>query len=326
MAQLFKYCLPGLLLLFFVEPAFAHSTEDPPLVSLPRIEGQSIVVDGVLDEGVWAEAATFSEFYQYLPVDGRLAQDSTTLKVWYSPTHIHFGITSYEVHDEVRATLADRDKIQDDDYVYLVLDTYNDQRQAMVIGVNPLGQQADGILRDSEGGRQIASLGSSSTGFVIDLSPDFLFESKGQLTDFGYEVEIKVPFKSFRYQSSFVQSWGFNVIRKIQHSGYVSTWTKVLQGNASFMAQNGSLNDLTDLRRGLVLDISPELTSSANRASEGADWDVNTRDPLGLNVRWGISNNFTFNGTVNPDFSQVEADVAQIQFCLLYTSPSPRDS
>ncbi|CAN0487174.1 unnamed protein product, partial [Laminaria digitata] len=240
---------------------------------LPRIEGESIVVDGMLDEEVWSQAATFREFYQYLPVDGRLAQDSTTLKVWYSPTHIHFGITAYEVHDAVRATLADRDKIDDDDFVYIVLDTYNDQRQAVLIGVNPLGQQADGIMRDSEGGREAGSLGSNDAGFVVDLSPDFLYESKGQVTDFGYEVEIKVPFKSFRYQSSFMQNWGFNVIRKIQHSGYISTWTQVLQGNASFMAQNGSLKDLTDLRRGLVLDISPELTSSANRAGGGTDWD-----------------------------------------------------
>ncbi|MFK7843890.1 MAG: DUF5916 domain-containing protein [Rhodothermales bacterium] len=316
MTQVLKFCLLGVLLLSTVKPILADPGKDDKTypAPLPRIEGESIVVDGILDEEVWAQAATFSEFYQYLPVDGRLAQDSTTLKVWYSPTHIHFGITSYEVHDAVRATLADRDKIDDDDYVYIVLDTYNDQRQAVLIGVNPLGQQADGIMRDSEGGREAGSLGSADAGFVVDLSPDFLYESKGQVTDFGYEVEIKVPFKSFRYQSSFVQNWGFNVIRKIQHSGYVSTWTQVLQGNASFMAQNGSLKDLTDLRRGLVLDISPELTSSANRAGEGTDWDVNTRDPLGLNVRWGITNNFTLNGTVNPDFSQVEADVAQIQF------------
>ena len=65
-----------------------------------------------------------------------------------SPTAIHFGIRAYETHDQVRATLADRDKISGDDYIQIVLDTYNDRRQAFMIGVNPLGQQADGMLRD----------------------------------------------------------------------------------------------------------------------------------------------------------------------------------
>ena len=302
--------------LFLTSISLIHATGSdktpPPEAPLPRIEGEIITVDGILDEEVWQQAATFGEFYQYLPVDGRLAEDSTQIKVWYSPTHIHFGIRAFEVHEEVRATLADRDKIDEDDYIYLVLDTYNDKRQAMLIGANPLGQQSDGIISDAEGGRRFSSQGGA--GFDIDLSPDFLYESKGQITEFGYEIELKIPFKSLRYQSSYVQDWGFNVIRKTQHSGYVSTWTQVLQGNASFMAQNGSLYELTDLRRGLVLDISPELTGTTNRVSEDADWDFNARDPLGVNVRWGISNNFTLNGTVNPDFSQVEADVAQIQF------------
>lgn len=297
---------------FILVPQFVYAHNGSTSSPVPRVEGDQIDIDGVLDEQVWAQAQVFSGFYQYLPVDGRLAEDSTQVLVWYSPTAIHFGIRAYEPHGEVRATLADRDKIQGDDYVYLVLDTYNDQRQAIVIGVNPLGQQADGILRDSQ--RNSSFTSSTSGSYTIDLSPDFVYTAKGRVTDYGFEVEVQVPFKSLRYQSDFVQNWGFNVIRKIQHSGYLSTWTRVLQANASFMAQNGVIQDLKDLRRGLVLDISPEVTSSANRVAKDAGWDLDTRDPLGLNVRWGISNNFTLNGTVNPDFSQVEADVAQIQF------------
>ena len=301
--------LAGLLLL---GPRPVPGSERANIRPIPRVEGEPILIDGSLDEPVWEQAQVFTNFYQYLPVDGRQAEDSTQVLVWYSPTAIHFGIKAYEPHGEVRATLADRDKIQGDDYVYLVLDTYNDQRQAVLIGVNPLGQQADGILRDAERSGSFTS--STSGAYVVDLSPDFVYAAKGRLTEYGFEVEVSVPFKSLRYQSDFEQNWGFNVIRKTQHSGYVSTWTRVLQANASFMVQNGTLQNLRDLRRGLVLDMSPEVTSSANRATKDASWDVNARDPLGVNVRWGISNNFTLNGTVNPDFSQVEADVAQIQF------------
>lgn len=271
-------------------------------------------MDGFLDEAVWARATVFEDFWEYLPVDGRRAQDETRVLVWYSPTAIHFGIQAREYHaSEIRATLADRDKIEGDDYVQIVLDTYNDRRQAFVIGVNPLGQQSDGILRDRTSGGSGST--SSSVSYAIDESPDFVYESKGRLTEDGYEVEIRLPFKSIRYQGAFEQNWGFNVIRRVQHSGYTSTWTPTKLDNASFMAQNGSLVGLTDLRRGLVLDINPEVTGTASRpAGADASFKEDFNDPLGLNVRWGISSNLTLNGTVNPDFSQVEADVAQIEF------------
>ena len=299
-------------LLSFLLTSFATPSPSPPSVMLPRIEGQTVTIDGILDEDVWDNAVLFDGFYQYLPIDGRHEVDSTHVYAWYSPTAIYFGIKAFEPHGEVRATLADRDKIANDDYIYIVLDTYNDQRQAFVFGSNPLGQQADGILRDSEGSRFFTS--SNAGSFTQDLSPDFVYTTKGKLTDFGYVIEFEIPFKSLRYQSDLTQNWGFNIIRKVQHSGYLSTWTQVLQANASFMAQNGELQSLTDLRRGLVLDISPEITGSIGREERESPWDSNLQDPLGINVRWGVSNNLTLNATVNPDFSQVEADVAQIQF------------
>ena len=283
-----------------------------PIQEIPRIEGVEIELDGVLDESVWDQATVFSGFSDYLPIDGRPAQDSTVVLAWYSPTAIHFWIRAYETHDQVRATLADRDKISGDDYIQIVLDTYNDRRQAFMIGVNPLGQQADGMLRDSDGGQRG---GGATVAFAVDLSPDFLYHSKGRLTDYGYEIEVSVPFKSIRYQNVLTQDWGFNIIRHVQHSGYSSTWTPTRQDQASFMAQNGILPELTDLRRGLVLDFNPEVTGTMNRpAGAGAKFDPNARDPFGLNVRWGMSSNFTVNATFNPDFSQVEADVAQISY------------
>jgi hypothetical protein len=309
----FRPFVSALLVMFLASPlsAVAEGGDDK---EVPRIESEEIVVDGFLDEAVWARATVFEDFWEYLPVDGRRAQDETRVLVWYSPTAIHFGIQARESHaSEIRATLADRDKIEGDDYVQIVLDTYNDRRQAFVIGVNPLGQQSDGILRDRTSGGSGST--SSSVSYAIDESPDFVYESKGRLTEDGYEVEIRLPFKSIRYQGAFEQNWGFNVIRRVQHSGYTSTWTPTKLDNASFMAQNGSLVGLTDLRRGLVLDINPEVTGTASRpAGADASFKEDFNDPLGLNVRWGISSNLTLNGTVNPDFSQVEADVAQIEF------------
>ena len=131
--------------------------------------------------------------------------------VWYSPTAIHFGIRAYEPHGAVHAALGDRDKIFSDDRVELLLGTFNDGRQAMVLGVNPLGVQMDGTLVENNQARGGGSGSSTIAREAPDLSPDFVFQSKGRLTEYGYEVEMRVPFKSLKYQNAESQTWGFNV-------------------------------------------------------------------------------------------------------------------
>ena len=284
-------------------------------VAVPRIADAAVTIDGRLDEPVWARAAVLRDFSQYVPNDNRPADDSTTVLVWYSPSAIYFGIRAYQDSGSVRATLADRDKITGDDFVEILLDTFNDRRQALVFGVNPLGAQADGTLVDAA--RQLATtLSAVSTGaYTLDLSPDYVYESKGHRTAWGYEVELRIPFKTLRYQARDPQDWGINVIRLVQASGHQHTWTRVLQTRASFLAQSGILTGLTRLQRGLVLDVTPEATSTVSGAPTSSGWTYGGGSPrLGATLRWGVTANLTLNGTVQPDFSQVEADVPQIQF------------
>lgn len=290
--------------------AVALHAQTGPAVPLAQ-RTAPVTIDGVLDEPIWAEAAVLDGFQQFQPVDGRPAEDATEIRVWYGLTTIYFGIRAGAPQGHVRATLADRDKIEGDDYVYLLLDTFDDQRQAYLIGVNPLGVQADGVLRDA------TSQGRDTEAYVIDLNPDYVFASKGRVTAEGYEVEVAVPFKSLRYQAARTQQWGFNAIRRVQATGYEDTWAPVSQGQASFLAQSGRLTGLTNLRRGLVLDLNPEVTAGVEGEPEaiGGRWRYTGGEPsVGGNLRWGITNNLTLNATLNPDFSQVEADAAQIQF------------
>ncbi|HZH41094.1 MAG TPA: DUF5916 domain-containing protein, partial [Gemmatimonadales bacterium] len=294
--------------------ALTQAGDSSPALAVPRRVDTGVSIDGRLDEPVWSEAAVLRGFSQYLPNDNRPADDSTTVLVWYSPTAIYFGIRAYEDSTGVRATLADRDKISGDDYVQILLDTYHDQRQALVFGVNPLGIQADGTVVDAA--RQVATtLSAASTGaYTLDLTPDYVYESKGRLTAWGYEVEIRIPFKTLRYQTADAQDWGINVIRMVQATGHTLTWTRVLQTRASFLRQNGSLSGLTGLHRGVVLDVTPEVTSTVTGAPAAPGWSYAGGSPrVGATVRWGATSNLTFNGTVRPDFSQVEADAPQIQ-------------
>ena len=172
------------------------------VVDVPRFDAAARV-DATLDEPEWARAARLIEFSQYAPADGRPASNDTLVLVWYSPTAIYFGIEARAAPGTLRATLADRDHIGRDDQVQLFLSTFNDGRQALMFAVNPLGVQADGTLIE----------GTTSGPDAADLSADFVFESKGRITDDGYVVEMRIPFKSLRYQSRDPQDWGLHVVR-----------------------------------------------------------------------------------------------------------------
>jgi len=288
----------------------------PPEVRPPRVEA-AIVIDGELDEPVWAEAALLEGFSQFSPVDGRPAEERTEVRVWYSPTAIHFGIRAYAPPGTVRAHLGDRDRgIIPDDYIEIQLGTFNDGRQAFVFGANPLGVQADGTLIEG----QASSGATRPAREQADLSPDFIWDSKGRPTDFGFQLEIRIPFESLRYQRADPQDWSLQVIRKTAAWGREDTWAPARRSASSFLAQHGRLLGLSGLTRGLVLELNPIVTStvSGGRPSAEAPWEYTGGNPeLGGNVKWGISTDVNLTGTVNPDFSQIEADASQI-------SPDPR--
>lgn len=288
-------------------------------VAPPRIEA-AIAVDGVLDEAVWARAARLDAFTQYSPVDGRPAAQPTEVLVWYSPTALHFGIRATAEAGTVRAHLTDRDRgIIPDDYIEIQLGTFNDRRSAFVFAVNPLGVQADGSLVEGNQTRRSAIEGDRTGGREqADLSPDYTFDSRGRVTESGYEIEIRIPFRSLRYQAAEPQDWTLQIIRKSAQSGREDTWAPARRGAASFLAQHGRLVGLTGLRRGLVLELNPIVTSSIAGAPSADGWEYGGGRPeLGGNVKWGVSTNLTLNGTANPDFSQVESDAGQV-------TPDPR--
>ena len=304
-------------------------------VDLPRIDTVA-TIDGNLDDPVWRRAARLAGFSQYQPVDGRPAEEPTEVLVWYSPEAIYFGIRAREIHGNVvRATHANRDNIDSEDQIQILLDTDNARQIAFLFGVNPYGVQQDGTRSAQFAG---GAGGPSATGGgfrninplegSVDLNPDYFFESKGRLVEGGYEVEVRIPFKSLRYQDASVQSWGIHILRRVQHSGFQDTWAPAVRANANFLAQSGSLDGLHDLKRGLVLEATPTVTARADRSPTiGNGRDYQQKADLSGDVRWGIRQNLTLNGTINPDFSQVEADVGQVllneRFALFYPEKRP---
>ena len=304
-----------------------------PTVAIPRIEA-TIQVDGRLDEEVWSSAARLGGFSQYLPSDGRPAEEQTEVLVWYSPTALHFGIVAHDREaGSVRATVADRDKLSNDDTVTIYLDTFDDRRRAFFFSVNPLGVQQDGV--QTEGGFNAGSMGGAGgwgggswSGGSVDTSPDYQWDSKGRLTSDGYVVEVRIPFKSLRYSSSPSQRWGLNIRRKIQRTGYEDTWTDARRVS-SFLAQAGVLDGIHDLKRGVVTELQPVVTTASNGkldADTGAFTRERTGVEPGLNARFGFTN-LSIDATANPDFSQVESDAGLVtvneRFALFYAEKRP---
>ena len=158
----------------------------------------TVTIDGALSEAPWTAAALLTGFSQFSPVDGRSATDSTEVFVWYSARAIYFGIRAYAPAGTVNATLADRDKIQADDHVQILLSTFNDSRQAFVFAVNPLGVQADGTLNGAEFARQ-RHLGAAARREIPLIHREFQLRPR---TPHSYGTRWScIPFKSLRYQA-----------------------------------------------------------------------------------------------------------------------------
>ncbi|HSP92185.1 MAG TPA: DUF5916 domain-containing protein [Vicinamibacterales bacterium] len=305
-----------------------------PSFSIPRLD-ELAVIDGRLDEPAWSQAARLGGFSEYQPVDSQPASERTEVLVWYSPKALHVGVIAHDsVPGSVRATVADRDNIANDDWVRVYLDTFNDRRRAFIFGVNPLGVQEDGV--QTEGGFSAGMTRGASGGGMyggnfmsgqVDLSPDYQFDSKGRITDEGYVVEIRIPFKSLRYPAGGPMRWGVNVHRKTQRTGRQDTWTDAKRV-ASFLAQAGTMEGLHDLQRGVVTELQPFVTGSVDGAklTDGRFAYAPTDLEAGANLRFGFTN-LSLDATVNPDFSQVETDATQVtvneRFALFYPEKRP---
>ena len=303
------------VLILCSDPA-TYSGRDHQLdVPIPRLDAE-VVMDGDLGDSAWARAALLNGFSQYSPNDGAPAADSTQVLVWYSPTAIYFGIRAFELHGRPTMTLANRDQIFDDDNVQILLGTFHDGKQALMFAVNPVGVQGDGTLVEGANVTASGFIGGAVVGREQpDLSPDFVFQSRGRVTDWGYEVEVRIPFKSLRYQPHQPQDWRLNIVREVKHSGVEDSWFPARRANATFIGQAGNIVGLSGMHRGLVMDLNPEATGRASGTPAPGGYHYDLGNPqVGGNVRWGVSDNLTLNGTIKPDFSQIESDAGQLAF------------
>jgi hypothetical protein len=276
-------------------------------VPAPVAIDPSIDIDGLLDDEAWLQAAVLTGFTQYDPVEGVPASEETEVRMLVTDDAIYFGVRAWDSSGGVRATLTQRDGYQrSDDFVRVVLDTFNDQRRAYVFMVNPLGVQADGLWVEGSG---------HGFGDPIDWNPDFVWQSNGRVDEEGYTAEMRIPIKSLRFPQAEEQDWGLQIQRTIRRTGYQESWAPISQDLTNRLEQAGSLRGLRGLDPGLFLEINPTVVGSSQGVAVDGQEGLQrggAEGEFGLNLTYGLTSNLILDGTVNPDFSQVEADAGQI--------------
>jgi hypothetical protein len=269
-------------------------------VSIPKALAAP-VIDGNLDDEVWKTAAVFKDFYQTGPGYNTEPSKPTEVYMTYDALNLYVAFKCWDEKDKIRASVANRDNVYGEDNVRMWLDTYNDQRRAYVVGFNPLGIQQDGIYTEGQG---------------ADFSVDIVMESKGAIHDWGWAVEVKIPFKSIRYTAGKGKMWGFNVARNIDRfNDEFDQWLPDDRDVSGFLIKNGHITGMDEIKYSRTLQVVPSVTlsESGERVSDrlvpgGRFVNHQLKKDIGVNLKYTISPNVTLDAAINPDYAEIEAD------------------
>lgn len=289
-----------------------------PTLTIGRAVGP-IEIDGVLDDAGWQGAAKVGNFAEHFPDEQ--ARPSVESEVWvtYDDKHLYIAFLAFDRPSTIRASLRDRDEMWQDDYFGILLDTYGDAAWAYFLFANPFGVQGDS---------RFATAGGEDDGF------DIIYHTEAQITDRGYHIEMAIPFASLRFPDRPVHTWRATFWRtRPRGSREQHTWAAIDRDDPCFLCQFGTLTGIEGVRPGGALEFLPSVVASHNGALR------NTSDPssgfendrvdgdFSVGVRYAFASGITAEGTFNPDFSQVESDVAQIDvnttFALFFPERRP---
>ncbi len=286
----------------------------PLAFSAERIEGVEasgpITIDGHLDEPDWERAAVVTDFHSYKPKSG-VPHLNAEARILYDEHALYVAFRVPRIEGTpLASTLVPRDETRMHDWVGVVLDTFQDGQRAFAFRSNPAGVQADGIFTEG------------SDLWMQDLSWDTVFESEGQVTEAGYEVEMAIPWRSLRYPSTPSQEWGIVLIHFTPQPWEIHTWPELSRGTFGALSQAGVLGPFSAPEPRIQLEIQPTLTAFA----DPTDLSGFAADP-GLGIKAGLSSSLTADLAINPDFSQIEADAAQVtanvKYPLFYEEKRP---
>ena len=290
-----------------------------PTYKVARLNG-SILIDGILDDSGWQGLPRASNFAEQFPNNGDKAPAETEVMLTYDDDNLYIAFICRDPDPKsIRSSWSDRDRIWSDDYMGMIFDTYGDGAWSYEIFCNPKGLQGDG--------RQVTSAGE-------DIGFDLIFESRGMVTDFGYQIEIALPFASLRFPDKPIQKWRATFWRtRPRESRSTSSWAYIDDNTNCWTCEFGALTGIENIKPGKNFELLPSVIgfqSAELRDYDNRDSGLEDQDPDGeasLGFRYSITSSLSAEATINPDFSQVESDAAQIDvneaFALFYPEKRP---
>ncbi|HSK76241.1 MAG TPA: DUF5916 domain-containing protein [Thermoanaerobaculia bacterium] len=294
------------------QPPQAPLPPRPSLAALKALE--PIKLDGLLDEPVWQEAQAGTDFIQREPNPGQPATEATEVRVVYTDTALYIGIRA--LASDPGAVVAEemqRDgALFRDDSVLVLLDTFNDNRNAYFFEVNPNGAFTDALVTDE--------------GRDFNVQWDAVWRAVGKRTPEGWSAEMEIPFATLRFDPN-QDTWGLQVRRLIRHKNEEVFWASIpLEAGLFRVSLAGELTGIRGPEPGLNLRIKPFAVGSASnfRTPTGRVSDDDLE--AGLDIKWGLTRTTTLDLTYNTDFAEVEVDDQQInltRFSLFF--PEKRD-
>ncbi len=303
--------------IIFFPMAFAGISPHPN-IEIPTLP-QRANIDGVIDEPHWQLANEVSLNFETRPRENEAAPVKTTAKIYATEKSVFVAFKAYDPDPErILANLRDRDNSWGDDTVGVRFDTYNDAKLAYNFFVNPYGAQADSIENELTGNESDAW--------------DGIWYSAGRKTEDGYHVEMELPISMFAFDDSLeLQTWGIDFIRYYPRSeNHRIANNKIDRNNNCNLCQIGTATGLKGATQGSGIQITPSIV-----ATRDSERDLNSDSPRddetqvepGADLRWAITPSTLLNATINPDFSQVEADAGQLDvnttFALFYPEKRP---
>jgi hypothetical protein len=315
-----------IFLVAFNSMGTANAEEDEEISSSPyfiALTEDFIKVDGVLDEAAWASALKIELKYEISPGENVPPPVRTEVLLAHNRSYLYVGFRAFDPEpDAIRAHLSDRDEIYSDDSVGILLDTFNDELRAFQFECNPLGIQRDALLNDAAGGHGHG-----------DESWDVIWNSAGLITDWGYTVEMAIPFNALNFpRTNGEQTWGFIASRDYPRNvSYNIRSVPEDRSRNCYICQAAKMVGFESITPGRNVELNPTVTSFRyDEREDFPDGDLvkqSSATELGLTARWGITPNFNLSVAFNPDFSQVEADAYQLeinrQFTLRYQEKRP---
>lgn len=297
--SLASFCIGSVFLLI---PGLSSGQADPDF-SIPRIS-QAPTIDGVIEAGEWTAASRIPINVEIDPGDNVEAEVSAYALLMEDGEVLYVAFVAEDPDpSQIRAIYRDRDSAWNDDWIGIILDTFNDERRAFEFFVNPLGVQIDAIF-DDVNGRE-------------DSSWNAIWDSVGQTNDDGYTVELAIPLKQLRFdETESIQTWGIDITRNYPRDRDTRMRSQEMDRDVScYLCQISKIQGFENLESSRNLEIIPTVTASSieNRDPAEGDWKREDFDPeASMDLRWGITQDIYLNATVNPDFSQVEADSTQL--------------